>query len=253
MGWALEDRAGAHLRLIASDHSLILPSTFDCWHKGHSATFFGPAGGSTRLDYIAIPTCWQTGIVSSTVSDIDLLNGHFDHSGVEVRLELKVLPQSQMMRQRRASYDRSAARLSPETLSRILDTIPVIATQTDVDTHWNVVMKHCQRHLNWYFPKKKRVQRQIYFSARTWQILNDRKDTQKEINALERRESLLVLARCFTAWSRRTPEECAKRRLSFFGFELSKPNSSRRLARRISTNIGSTLTLASLRLFHLRK
>ena len=106
-------------------------------------------------------------------------------------MELKVLPQSQMMRQRRASYDRSAARLSPETLSRILDAIPVIATQTDVDKHWNVVMKHCQRHLNWYFAKKKRVQRQIYFSARTWQILNGRKDTQKEINALERRESLL--------------------------------------------------------------
>lgn len=75
IGWSIEDRAGGHLRHLVADHSLLLPSTFGLWHTGPSATFYGPAGGATRLDYIAIPQDWHQGLVSSSVSGVDLLNG----------------------------------------------------------------------------------------------------------------------------------------------------------------------------------
>ena len=201
IGWSIEDRAGGHLRHLVADHSLFLPSTFGLWHKGPSATFFGPAGGATRLDYIAIPHDWQQGLVSSSVSGVDLLNGQFDHSGVEIRMEFKV-PKSQMMKQHRACYDREAARQNPDTLACIIDSIPINDVTLDVDTHWNSIMQHCQRKLTKFFPKPQRVKRQVYFSEKTWNILNDRKDTQKEINALERREALAILAQFFRAWKK---------------------------------------------------
>ena len=215
VGWVIEDRAGTHLRHLAADRSLILPSTFEQWHKGPTATFHGPAGGATRLDYIAVPRDWQAGIRSSAVAEVDLMNGLYDHSGVEVRLDLKIVPKSRMMRQKRACYDREAARQNSETLTNILGSIPVINAQVDVDTHWSIIMKHCQRQLQWNFPKPKRVKRQVYFSDATWNILNDRKDTKKEINGLDRRESLLTLAQYFSAW-RRQPLElfCEKPSLS---------------------------------------
>ena len=207
VGWTIEDRAGSHLRALLADRSLILPSTFSCWHKGPSATFHGPAGGAVRLDYIALPWEWQSGISCSSVSEVDLLNGAFDHSGVEVHLELKVTPNSRTVKQHRACYNREEARRHPETLAHIVSSLPTMATTTDVDAHWHAIATHCQENLQYHFPKPKRIKRQIFFSDKTWSILNDRKDTQKDLRSLDRRESQLLLAQWFRAWKAK-PLDC---------------------------------------------
>ena len=207
VGWTIEDRAGSHLRNLLADRSLILPSTFSCWHNGPTSTFHGPAGGAVRLDYIALPWDWQHGFKSSAVSEVDLLNGVYDHSGVEVHLELKVTPKSSTVKQHRACYNREEARRNPETLAHIVSTLPMVATTADVDTHWHTIATYCQANLQYHFPKPKRIKRQIYFSDRTWTILNDRKDTQKDLRSLDRQESRLLLSRWFGAWKKK-PLDC---------------------------------------------
>ena len=200
VGWTLEDLAGSCLRDLLARHNMILPSTFHCWHDGTSATFHSPSGGHTRLDYIAIPCGWQGGVKYSRISEVDLLNGVYDHSGVELCLEMSVHPRSTTVKQHRATYDRKAARQDVSTATSIAASIPVVSRHTGVDKHWSIVSNHCQRNLTHSFPKPRRQLRQLFFSDDTWTILNDRKDVQKDIRFLDRQESLLMVARCFRAW-----------------------------------------------------
>lgn len=179
---------------------MILPSTFHCWHDGTSATFHSPSGGHTRLDYIAIPWCWQSGVKHSRISEVDLLNGIYDHSGVELCLEMSVHPRSTTVKQHRATYDRAATRQDILKAASIVDSIPIVPQQIGIDKHWHIVSIHCQQNLRRCFPKPRRQQRQLFFSEATWATLNDRKDVQKDIRFLDRQESLLTVARCFRAW-----------------------------------------------------
>ena len=207
VGWTLEDLAGSHFRELLDLHNMILPSTFHCWHDGPSATFHSPSGGHTRLDYIAIPCGWQSGVKHLRISEVDLLNGTYDHSGVEICLEMSVHPRSSTVKQHRANYDRAATRQDIPTAASIVASIPIVSRHTGVDKHWSIVSNHCQQNLTKCFPKPRRQQRQLFFSDETWMTLNDRKDVKKDIRFLDRQESMLIVARCFEAWQTGNAED----------------------------------------------
>ena len=198
--WDCEDTAGEFARALLVDFDLLLPATFERWHKGQSCTFRSHRGSGTRVDYVAVSYSWQNGVLESSVSSIDLLSGDFDHSAVVLQLSLTVQPASEVVQAHRANYDRAAARDAPHLLANIVASAPVCDVNLDVDAHWRTIEQHCKRQLQQKFPKGRRVQRQYYFSVETWSILESRKDLQKHLRGLDRQEDLLTLGTVFAAW-----------------------------------------------------
>ena len=198
--WCCEDTAGEFARSLLTTSGLFLPSTFEHWQVGSSETYHSHTGSGTRVDYVAVPLQWQNGVQEAYVSTVDLLSGDYDHSPAVVKLSLQVKPASSVTRPSRAAYNREAAIAAPTLLARIVDTLPAIDAQVDVDSHWQVIESHCRSQLQRRFPKGKRVLRQHYFSDATWQLLQDRKDLAIQIKDLDFEEELGALRIYFAAW-----------------------------------------------------
>lgn len=198
--WSCEDTAGEYARSLLNANGLFLPATFDCWQRGPFATFHSHSGSGTRVDYVAIPLQWQSGVQEAWVSSVDLLSGDYDHSPAVVRLSMHVKPASSISRPSRAVYDREAAIAAPDVLANIMDTLPTVDAQVDADSHWQIIESHCRRQLQRKFPKGKRVRRQHYFSDTTWKLLEDRKDLAIQIKSLDAEEERCLLKFWFAAW-----------------------------------------------------
>ena len=85
-----EDLGGEHFRQICTKFALLVPSTWHEYHDGASDTFCGPRGFTSRLDYIAVGSKCQAGIVRTFVAaDMDLLNGDKDHRPLVLDLEIE--------------------------------------------------------------------------------------------------------------------------------------------------------------------
>ena len=196
-GWELENLAGENLRSLIDAHDLILPAT----HSGPSSTFRSASGGQSRVDYIGVPLSWAAGIRSSTVDcEFDLLSGDYDHFVVALDLEFSVVPSSGVSRPRRALYDRKKARDSPDLLKQMIVTMPHVPWGVGIDSHWEVLERHCATFLQKWFPLPKRHARQVFFSERTWSLLTARKDTEIQIRSADRRINEWVLCRFFSIW-----------------------------------------------------
>lgn len=198
--WSCEDTAGELARSLLNTYGLFLPATFDRWQNGPSATFHSHTGSGTRVDYVAVPLQWQSGVQEAFVSSVDLLSGDYDHSPAVVRLSLQVKPASSVSRSSRAVYNREAAIAAPDVLAKIVSALPAVDAQVDADSHWHVIENHCRKQLQRKFPKGKRVRHQHYFSDTTWQLLEDRKDLAIQIKNLDAEEEHCQLRLFFAAW-----------------------------------------------------
>ena len=214
-GWATENQACGHFRSLIDDHALCVPSTFAHFHAGPTITFRSASGGSSRVDYIAVPHAWVSGIQSSFVDiEFDLLSGDYDHFVVALELEMSITPCSGVNRPRRPLYDRQAARAHPDLLRRMIHSIPPVAWGVGLDQHWEVIEKHCSAFLKRHFPLPKRHVRQEYFSPKTWDLLCHRKDVAIQVRDADTRISRWQLLRFFGLWraagkSASTPSEAS--------------------------------------------
>ena len=202
-----EDLAGTCLREMCEDLQLIIPSTMECYHTGESATFSTPLGNSSRIDYIAVSTCCQPGIVSSSVDEqIDLLNGERDHKVLQLHLQLGHVRQKQGMT-RMPLYDRDAARgQQHKDQESVIRQLPSVEWATDPNQHWSLFRDCLQQRCSKQYPRIKRKKRQLYLNEQVWALVCDRKDLRQQHRAQIRDYQYLILKQCFAAWAQRNQE-----------------------------------------------
>ena len=214
--WDFEDTGGECFREICDTFQLFVPSTFDQFHSGGSATFKSCNGRTSRLDYIAVSKDCRDCISTSYVDhEIDLMNGDLDHNVLCLQLHVTCSPNMTQVMQRKLLYDRKAAKCAKiaGATSFVVDA-PACQWSSDINTHWDAIRGHVQHKVAIAFPCQKRSQRQRYFSAQAWDLLCYRKELRKEHRALQRGRTLAVLRKFFTVW--KDPE---KAELDFCGSE----------------------------------
>ena len=200
-----EDTAGEGLRRICTRYGLLLPSTFAAYHCGPSATFIGPWQAQSRVDYIAIPDEWESGLeLSATCPDVDLLTDGEDHVAIKVELTLQVSEKSSTIAGRSSRYDRDKARsaVGQSWLKSLSNYIPTQPWTDDVNTHWHNLRTAVLDACDWWFPKPKRKRRQLYMSDQLWRVVEDRKELASRLKQLGLRSRLRSLAGFFALWNR---------------------------------------------------
>ena len=199
-----EDCGGTHLRELCSQHSLIVPSTFRCWHDGPSHTFVGARGSLSRIDYILVPESSMPGVVRSFVHhDFDVMNGDHDHLPLVVECEVSKGPKHVPGRlYKKVLYNRVHARTQDvqPLLHQMISNAPLQNWDCDVNDHWNNLRNHLQQGVMKCCPKLKRQRRQLYFSEQAWQKLCERKDLRQQYRALQRQKCWVILKSLFSCW-----------------------------------------------------
>ena len=202
-----EDVAGTCLRELCEDFDMVIPSTMESYHVGESATYHNPRHCSSRIDYFALSTCCQPGIVATSIDDtIDVLNGDRDHRVLQMKLQITKESKKQGM-MRVPMYDRQAARnqCAGEDQS-VVHSLPQVAWTIDVNQHWSIYRDCLQENCSRQYPRVKRKKRQLYINDAVWQMVCDRKDLRQQHRAQIRDLQKLILQQCFAAWANRGQE-----------------------------------------------
>lgn len=236
----IEDEAGTLFRQMCENYDWVVPSTHAVFHEGQTDTFIAPRGHRSRLDYIAVSASCSRGIDKSWVDpDIDLLNGDADHKVVALQISIAMRKKQLDCVKKISLYDRTAARVSTTQVD-----IPEVEWKVEVNQHWAQVRESVQRQCQRFYPKPKRVKRQIYFSQYTWEQLCYRKDLRQDLRKLVREDEGMMLRSIFQVWSRRVTSDQEKalehrtrhlRRLQI-ALILHKQNQSERLFRQAKKN-----------------
>ena len=204
----LEDAGGALFRHNCGKHQMVLPSTHHEFHDGQSWTYCNSQGHRSRIDFIAVSSSMVAGIDRSWVdSEIDVMNGDVDHSVVLLELSLQGQAEAEPMLVRKSRYDRDAARRNK--VSKQIDLMESLSVQgwyVDVNHHWSYMRDHIQERSATLFPKKKRQQRQSYFSPTTWNLLCQRKELRQQHRQLQRDSDFSTLQLIFQAWKTKQPD-----------------------------------------------
>ena len=200
-----EDAGGEQFRHVCDNHSLMVPSTWGEWHRGSSATFRGPKGNTSRIDYIAIDYKCLQGVVQTYVAtEMDLLNGDRDHLVLVLELALEFSVGSRHGFVRKPLYDRVRAKsFRGDKTHDLFASLPSQTWEQDVNEHWSNMREFLQTQAAAYFPKPKRQQRQLYFNEETWNLVCTRKDLRQHHRALQREFQEALLHHCFRKWRRR--------------------------------------------------
>ena len=138
-----------------------------------------------------------------TNTQFDLLNGDFDHLPLCLECELALQPNKAMGRFRRLGvYDRTVARSATQVpaFQQVLQQCPAQPWSMDVNDHWDHLRDHLQQRAQQLCPKKKRQQRQLYFSEAAWTTLCAGKDLRQQFRAMQRNKALLIVRALFATW-----------------------------------------------------
>ena len=205
VGAEFEDFAGSQLRQLCQRFRLWVPSTKDGLHVGPSWTHMNVHGTCHRLDYILVAEQCCDGIIESKVEyDMDVLNGDKDHKVVRLTMELKISYGGQTGMKRTPLYDRDEARsFCHRDVQSLFTNMPLCRWSCDTNEHWSNLREHAQSECVRWFPKKKRTQRQLYFSEHAWNMLCHRKDLRQEHRALQQKRRLHDLKFFFSGWKDR--------------------------------------------------
>ena len=205
VGAEFEDFAGSQLRELCQRFRLLVPSTKDGLHVGPSWTHMNVHGTCHRLDYILVAEQCRDGILESKVEyDIDVLNGDKDHKIVKLTMQLKISSGGQTGMKRVPLYDRDEARsFCRREAQSLFANMPFCSWSCDTNEHWSHLREHAQSECVRWFPRKKRTQRQLYFSKHAWNMLCHRKDLRQEHRALQQKRRFHDLKFFFSGWKDR--------------------------------------------------
>lgn len=202
VGADFEDAAGERLRDLCNQHRMLAPATMPEYHQGPSWTHTGVNGARNRLDFILVSAACRESIKSSFVDyEVDVLNGDKDHQVVVLQMELSLRSGRREGFQRKPIYDRAAAREYKQNKGiSLLADFPVQSWECDLNEHWTEMREHVQQKCQKWFPRPKRVQRQLYFSEKAWNLVCRRKDLRIEHRNMQRGRTLCQLRFFFRLW-----------------------------------------------------
>ena len=192
---------GTHLLHMMQLHELFAPSTFESIHNGPSYTCTAK-GHRHRIDYILLPQTWRDMILQSFVDhSFDMHNQKEDHHPLVVDLQCALITSRKRNKPSRR-YDRDAA-ANPEAipkLRQILQQMPEIPWETQLDDHVAIVDDYCLRALQQEFPCQRRTTRQPYFDHTDLLLIDDRRTLLKAHKEASKVMNLEYLRVLFKSW-----------------------------------------------------
>ena len=193
-----ENAAAKHFRDFLVHVEAFVPSSFEEYHQGSTATWYSNAWeGGARCDYIALPLAWRTGEIHSKVDPtLDAGNAGEDH--LPLRCSIDILVVGKYRKKDRMSFDRKALQSCPlEKLQRLFCTPPDIPWSTNIDRHATTLSTWVQTQLAKAFPPQAKGPKKSYISDETWKIRTTRIATRQLVCA---HKAALQLVTLRAAW-----------------------------------------------------
>eukprot|EP00438_Fugacium_kawagutii_P011908 Skav219189 [mRNA] locus=scaffold648:700154:705535:+ [translate_table: standard] len=188
---------------VLIERNLCLPATFSSFHTGDHATWsIGDRKGS-RLDYVAVPAQWKSGILASHV-DRDFRSGvsDHDHRAVIVDSCMNIAGQRDVFH-RRIPLDRIAM-LSPEgrdTCRRIFENMPCIPSQTDPTIHCHVMEQYLHASLQQHFRLNRRTKKKVHLQDATYEAVLAHRDARRQLRDCHRWKDNTIKIGIFQHWA----------------------------------------------------
>ena len=211
----IENAGGRWFHEWLHTNSIVLPATFDQFHKGQSWTWTHSNGTSrSRLDYIGVSADLRPHLVQSFIEDtIDLTITRQDHMVVALSLDLW-MDESPPTSRRRYTLDTDALQtcINQDILAGKGQswTTPIssVPWTTNVHDHAAILDQGTQQILPW-LPRPERIARKKHLTESTWQLISMKSLTWRALGTTKKayRRDLIFLA--FKAWKTRSTQDLA--------------------------------------------
>ena len=200
-----ENEAGAAFHCFLQEHDLAAANTFEHCHSGPDHTWCSVHGSSRRLDYVAIPVGWLTGVRTKVLPRFELLQCRDDHLPLQADCTLYRLLQTGSFRSPSCRFSmRPDVARDPAEAEAFVQAIalkPAIPWATSVEQHYAACAWQVARSP----PQAK--PRQAYLTPETL-VLVRKRQAYREYMAQEckerRRRLLLVIFAAFCHNKRRS-------------------------------------------------
>ena len=169
-----QDTAGEWWHLLLHEAGAWCPCTFAAYHRGPGWTFQQRRNGRpTRADYVAIPSDWSQGEVSSWIEPaIHAVGSTPDHYATAVQVRLTLQLQIRHCKAGLSSIDvnQLGNPANREKLASILRQAPRIPWEVSSHSHAAQLVTYLQSSLSAVFPRPKSGPRQPYLTEDTWRL-----------------------------------------------------------------------------------
>ena len=193
------DINGIGLESVVIARDLWLPSTFQSTHQGPGHTHVAVRDDSLhRLDYVAVPLCWENAVLSSYVAfDVDIGQKRCDHfpAVVDLALDLQVAKRTKV-----AAVDWDTG--DPLALKDFMATRPAASWDTSIDGHAEALtcsLREAQQHC---FTRKATKPRKPFVTPPTWQLILERGRLRRDMAKADGSVQRALLRMMFQAWAR---------------------------------------------------
>ena len=160
-------------------YDLFLPSTFEQFHSGHTATWRVGTNKESRCDYVCFPLVWKKAhLQSQPLPDLDAGMSSIDHVALGAWCRFVATAKHRP----KASIDRNkiqqAFRLHADEL---LQSLQCISWSVDAHTHANMMSTSVSHWLTTHCPADKHGPRASYITQDTWSLRTTRLRLQRMI------------------------------------------------------------------------
>eukprot|EP00438_Fugacium_kawagutii_P015997 Skav226894 [mRNA] locus=scaffold2258:78933:84782:+ [translate_table: standard] len=191
----VENRAGKVFHDWALTHHVLLPATFDLFHRGDSYTFTSAKGDLARIDYVGWSQDFFFDFRSHVAYDIDLALQRADHEAVvgSASFVCRSLP---VRHRSRAPDPQLVSQLFHQQLPAPPDSVWSQSTHDDavqLSAYSQELLKQCR-------PKKHAVLLKRHLQDSTWNLIQFKKAAWSRLKEARRSFRLGSLRAVFSAW-----------------------------------------------------
>ena len=203
---AQENQAGEVFHHWLLKHSLKLPATFAASHSGPAHhSFCSPDDKhGTRIDYVAIPQELQYKVLKSWVAeDIDLSVHRTDHLAVLCRCTFEVQASKQRqapLKQKWDSHHLNQQLQYEDVLYTLHSSVPPTPWCLDPHVAATNLAQNVTAALQQITRPRKHWKRKSHITETTWELVERKKLTFKQLRHLARTRRHTTLQACFISW-----------------------------------------------------
>ena len=210
-----ENAAGRWFHEWLHTNSIVLPATFEQYHKGQSWTWTHSNGTShSRLDYIGVSADLCKQVRQSYIEgDIDLSITRPDHMVTALLLDLWMeAPTSHRERKHLVNTEELQQHIEKDILSgqghHWTAPIPMVPWTMDVHDHAALLDRGTQQILHW-FPRQARTARKKHLTESTWELISAKRTLWQALRTTQHAYRRDFIFTVFKAWKTNRTQDLA--------------------------------------------
>ena len=242
--WGLErkgNEAADFFLQFLKETALFVPSTFEEFHEGETATWKSPANDAcARCDYLLAPLSWRQGSLKTyAIPTLDSGIAGEDH--MPLGGDFRVFLQTQFRKARQKGFDRQLVQKDTGgKLSSVFAEPPCIAWSVDVDVHADQLTKWVQGKLAEAYPVSGVRRKKSYISDTTWALRMERIGCRREQTIRRQWMATYTLQWAWDGWHPAQRWQCEGMSRRFWG-PLFRFLADRKRCARLSRELSKAL------------